>query len=202
MDRPVIEFDEASHIYRVGGKIIPSVTQVLPTRDFHCTPEQLESASIEGSWNHQLLDMVMGDGSAPGFIDSKDEQKIQAIRDFIVRDNPGRVVLSEPPDGLYSARHRFAGKPDTVFETAILDMKRTIGDARYHALQLAGYHILALENGIIEKPTKRWYILTVDEGGKYRVVNVWNPLAESVFLDLVRVAHVSANYERYMKTVA
>lgn len=69
-----------------------------------------------------------------------------------------------------------------------------------HALQTAGYHILVTEKKIIE-PTKKHIVLVVDVNGTYDAVNVYNSMAEGVFLSLVQKHKIEKTLEYYLKSI-
>jgi hypothetical protein len=106
----------------------------------------------------------------------------------------GSIVMYEEP--LFSIKHKFAGKPDAVFSKAIIDFKRSPGDTKIHALQLAGYHTLAKENHIAPA-TKIWLILWFD-GKKFKAKNVYDIRAENIFLQLVKKYYIDQEITSWM----
>jgi hypothetical protein len=182
-------FDRDKHEYRIGESPVPSVTQIIPKPDFYCTPEQLEAARVEGEENHSMIKMFFdtGAGSDPmiiSLIDWLEENK----------NMTGDIVLYEK--ALFSKKHSFAGKPDAIFSKAIIDFKRSYGNKKLHALQIAGYHSLAIENRIISK-SKVWLIL-VYNGKKFTAKNVYDPQAESIFISLVKKYYIERGLEIWM----
>lgn len=170
-------FDASTHTYTAGGVVLPSVTQVLPKNDFFVSPERLEECRQEGKINHAIVQQYFKDGDTMGM------PLLESLRRFIA-EHPeiGRFVGSEV---MLASRFRFAGTADMLFENGVVDLKRSIGDRRIHALQTEGYAILAEENGLIN-PTKIRIILTIDDDGKYKAVPVWNDLARPVFFSCVK----------------
>ena len=59
---PELTFDEASHIYRLNGDIIPSVSKLMEPLKDQCyggiSKRTLENAAIKGSAVHRELDQV------------------------------------------------------------------------------------------------------------------------------------------------
>jgi hypothetical protein len=187
-----IEFDEASHTYRVDGKIVPSVTQLLPKQDYFVSDERLAECAAEGTANHKEIEefMRMGVSTSPltdAMQKFMDEQK----------DKTGGLVACEMP--LASTRG-FAGTPDLIFENAIVDLKRTCGNKKIHALQLAGYNLLAVENGI-NHSTKLHYILVLRTDGGYDVTNVYDSMAENIFLGLLSKYKIEKSLEYYLNKI-
>lgn len=181
-------YDPATHEYRMSGALVASVTKVLPEQKFYCSAEQLEAAREDGEETHDLINMFFDTGS-PG-----SNPMLNALARWIDK-NPqiGNLVLHERP--LFSVKHRYAGRPDAIFEKAIIDFKRSRGNSKYHALQLGGYHAMAIENNIIKK-TKTWLILWFD-GKEFKSVNVYNEKAERVFIDLVHRYYIDKAVKEY-----
>lgn len=168
---------------------LPSVTQLIPKPDFFCTPAQLEAALQEGIETHSKVEMYFSIGNALEDPELKAVEKaIKSNTNFL-----GRYVQHEER----LSNNKFSGKPDVIFEKAIVDFKRSLGNKKYHALQLAGYHILAVENKII-KPTRKWYI-AYPVNGVYKLVNVYNELATDIFKGLVNKYYIEQAYNNYME---
>ena len=168
-----MKFDEEKHEYTLNGKRLFSVSEVVPETDFYCTPEQLERARVEGVNNHSLIKMFLDTGDTFG------DPYIEAFSDWL-RENLsilGKLLFNEQP--MMSIKHGFAGRPDMIFEKAIIDLKRSFGDIKLLSLQLAGYCLLAQEKGL--KKTKTWLIVWL-ASGKFHARNVYDDRAESVFL--------------------
>lgn len=190
--RSRIEFDPATHTYRVDGKVVPSVTQLLPKQDYFVSDERLAECAEEGTANHEAVKEFLQTGeSTCGYTD--------AVKKFMndMKSEIGGLVCFEIP--LPSARG-FAGTPDMIFEHAVVDLKRTFGNRKIHALQTAGYNILAVENGLIY-PTKKHYILVCYEDGGYDLNMVYDSLAEMTFLSLVQKYKIDKALEYYMNKI-
>lgn len=187
-----------SHEYNtiVDGRIkrYPSVTQVLPPVDFHCTPEQLENARVDGSTNHEMIKQYFDTGKTFG-----DEYLIEF--DKFWNENIGlfgELLQYETP--LISEAYGFGGTPDIVCDKCIIDVKRNFGNAKYHALQLAGYNTLVTDNKI-NKSVKKWYIVWQDKSGLFQIKNVFNDHATAIFLSLVKINHLNTAVKNYFKVV-
>jgi len=185
-------FDEASHIYRADGKIVPSVTQLLPKQDYFVSDERLAECAVEGTANHKEIEEFLKSGiSTSPYTDSM----LNFMEDH--RGIIGNLVATETP--LFSIKG-FAGTADVIFENAIVDLKRTCGNKKIHALQAAGYNILAVENGLI-KPTKLHYILVLNSDGEYNVTNVYDSMAENIFLSLLSKYKIDKSLEYYLNKI-
>lgn len=188
-----MKFDKDNHAYTIDGVSVPSVTQVLPEQNFYCSSRQLEVARIEGEENHSMIKMYYDTGSTA--------DPMLAALDTWIKENSGmlgEIVLYEK--SVYSKKHKFAGRPDAVYEKAVIDYKRTMGNPRYHALQLAGYHIAAVESQIIKK-NKIWLVAWYD-GEKFRAKNVYDSTAEAVFIALLERYKYDQIYKNYMEKIS
>ena len=188
----MFEYNDERHEYKIDGEIVPSVTQIIPDQQFYCTPEQLEAARVEGNDNHSLIKM---------YFDTRDTFGIQYLIDFKkwLNDNKemlGELILYERP--LPSKKMMFAGTPDIFLEKANVDVKRSLGNLRYHALQIAGYNILRKEHNI--KPSKKWLILW-HNGEKFQMKNCYNPQAGGMFKSLLLKNRIEQEYKKYMEVL-
>lgn len=172
-------FDDATHTYRIDGIIIPSVTGVMPKQSGHSfvSPERMAETAEDGKWRHYRVQKHFGDGR-------KTDTPFNAGIERFIDEHPefGAYVGSEI---ILWSRFRYAGTADILFENAVVDVKRTMGAKKYHALQTAGYHRAAVERGIITANRNHW-ILQLDDEGNYKSANVWNELADVMFLSLVK----------------
>ena len=168
-----VVFDEAAHRYTVNGNEFPSVTTVIPRKDFFVSTERLEECRREGEWKHSLLEAFFIDDNPPStpFND--------ALKGFLsMHPEFGEFVGSEV---LLWSKFGYAGRADLLFENAVIDMKRTIGEPRYHALQLGAYQRAAVEHDLISA-SKNHYIISIDDAGKLRQKNVYTQGADTMFL--------------------
>jgi len=187
-----IDFDPVTHTYRVDGKVMPSVTQLLPKQDYFVSDERLAECADEGTANHEAVKEFLRTGeSTCGYTD--------AVKKFMdeMKSEIGGLVCCEIP---LASNKGFCGTPDMIFEHAIVDLKRTFGNRKLHALQTAGYNILAVENGLIQT-TKKHYILVCHEDGGYDLNMVYDPYAESTFLSLVARFKIDKALEYYMNKI-
>lgn len=193
-----VTFDEAKHEYRAGGVIVPSVTGVIPN-DWKSVrrivgADNYEAARKDGVECHKKVEEYLKGmrKKVP-----RSDAFLCVFEQFYQHQKIGDLVACE--ETLYSKRYGFAGRPDMGFERAGVDLKRSLGDVKKHALQMAGYNILFSENGLAKK-NKMWWILVVKDGA-YKLVNVYNRLAENMFLALVQKKKIEKSLENYYKTV-
>ena len=180
--------------YEKSGIAIPSVTEIIPKPKFWITPEQLELAKQEGTDHHELVKMYW-DNKCDTFGNEYLIRFDKFIKDY--KKIWGKLLVYEQP--LYAGAD-FGGTPDMIFENAIVDLKRTSGVLKNHALQLAGYYLLAKKNkiGDYKKYKKTWFIMWNNDE-KFRCRNVFNANAESIFLTMLQNYRNNIAIEAYFK---
>jgi len=166
-------FDREKHEFFIDDVRVPSVTHVLPAKQFFVSPEHLERLRQEGKDSHNLIQMYF-DVHDPG----ENPMLIALDRWFDEHPETGHVIQSERP--LWSRKHMYAGVPDLICEKAIIDFKRSKPAYLYTPVQFAGYHRLAIENKIIKR-TNQWLVLWYD-GRKFKSVDVFDKDADVTFL--------------------
>lgn len=141
----LLEFDAASHTYRLDGEILPSVTQILKAArliDYSMIPQDvLQRAAARGRAVHQTLEYLDN-----GFIDPVDDPINPAVAGYVeaarkfYQDAQFEPHLVEFRN--YHPGWRYAGTLDRLGSMAgsqtILDFKTGIL-LPGHALQLAAY---------------------------------------------------------------
>ena len=125
----MIEFDEKKHQYKVDGKIVPSVTDILE----HLTapgygkvnPSVLEEAKDRGTAVHELTEQI-DMGFPPEFIDPYIEGYIVAYMKFLRSYEPEWEYIEHQ---FYEPLWGFCGTVDRVGEIdgqkCVLDIKTT-----------------------------------------------------------------------------
>ena len=187
----MLQYDDNKHEYRYKGVVIPSVTQVLPKIDFHMSESKLEVKRLEGKDTHSKIKMFFDTG------DDFNDPFLMMLGVWMKTNKKLTGKLVQHEGQLFSKKHLFGGTPDMVFEEALVDWKSSLYAPKHFSLQLAGYNILTSENKVIGK-TKKWIILYPD-GGVIKMKNVYNSLAEDVFIASVRKWQLERTIENYMK---
>lgn len=184
----MIEFDEARHEYRVGGKLVPSVTQILGIlRDFGGVPaDDLERAREFGVHVHQAIDL-----------DGKGELDEASLDPALVPYLAGwRAFLSDSGAGLLGSEVRvyhpglkYAGTLDALVcirdKVAVVDVKtgvlpRTVGP------QLAAYETAYSASEENEHAIRRRLCVQLTGKG-YRVHECKDPADWSIFQSCLNV---------------
>lgn len=176
----MFEFKKETHQYFMNGLLVPSVTQLLPRKQFYLPPDQLEYYRREGEEQHELIAMYF-QTVYPNRYEGKNRM-LMALDRFIEKDEykMGKLLACEKP--MFSNEHLFAGTPDAVFENCIPDFKRSRIKKSDMALQIAGYQVLAWENELLDK-IPYWLMMWYDDlRDEFKSSLVYRPDAIGVFL--------------------
>jgi hypothetical protein len=173
----MLKYDQEKERYTYNDRPVPRVSEIVPKGKFFVSDERLEETRQEGLDAHGSIKMYWD-------FKGKDtmENPLLIEFDYWYKENRsmlGDLVCYEKP--MYS-KIGFAGRPDLIFSNAIVDLKRSRGNAKTNALQLAGYSILIKEHYKLN--IKKWIIIYYD--GKIRSYSVYNPLAVPMFKELLR----------------
>jgi hypothetical protein len=140
-----LAFDEASHTYRLEGRVVPSVTQVLdPLYDFsRVPPEVLERKRQLGTAVHKAVELDAMGALDETTVSAELAPYLSAWRDF-QRASGFDVFVTEYRNA--SQRWGFAGTMDLVGalgrDRALVDVKTAALSSPVIGLQTAGYELL------------------------------------------------------------
>lgn len=192
-----LEFDEATHTYRVGGRVLPSVTQIIKPigPDLYAIPPAvLERKRALGTAVHlacELDDCADLDDSAT---DHEVMRYVRAWRLFIVQMEV-TMLLTE-----YRAHCISMGYAGTIDRLAILrthgaeggrapwviDIKTAEDPHPAYGVQMAGYSLLLRDSGPVAAPLRRGTVHLYPDG-TYRLVPFANPNDEPAFRALLAI---------------
>lgn len=189
VDAAALHFDEATHTYTLGGRVLRSVTQVIKDAglgpDFSMVPEDaLERKRRIGIachqacalWNERDLDESSVDPLCVGYVN--------AYKRFLVESG---FVPTGWEQRLTDAELGFAGTPDVWgpllhARYIVIDLKNVATlDLRSIALQNAAYGRLLTVNDSVSAKAPR-YALQLKPDGTYRLRESQHPMAWRVFL--------------------
>lgn len=141
--RPDLQFDEASHTYRLAGRVVPSVTQVLKVLEaFDGIPaDALEAARIRGQYVHAACDLLDRGQLDFATLDPALAPYIDGYQNWL--DESGAVVIASELR-VSSPYYRYAGTADMLVEigtrkTAVVDRKATATIPATVGPQVAAY---------------------------------------------------------------
>lgn len=154
-----LTFHDPSHTYRLGGKVLPSVTQIIKNMglgvDYSAVPpDVLRRAAARGSEVHRLTALMDRgefdantefDPALEPYLDAWAKYRASAEWEFILIEEP----LASEADATAGTVDRFGlrqGRP------SILDIKCALSYHRSYELQVnGGYRSLLIANGIIKE---------------------------------------------------
>ncbi len=155
-------FDEATHIYRLGDRVLPSITQILKECGYVDDTYYTEEHRYRGQYVHWCVRLINEnnldwDDVHPEFRGYCDAY-VKAVKEL----NIVPISFEEP---LYHSVLHFAGTPDIVAEDALWELK-TGAIMKWAGLQTAGQEILAQVKWPRPKPRRR-FGLRLNKDGTY-----------------------------------
>lgn len=196
-----LEFDPVNHVYAYQGKVIPSVTQLIPKLDEfnYVRDEVLDQAKSEGKKNHFAIEVSIRNKKP---VNEFAQSFFDLIKNYAILKNFPDVMYSE--ERLFDDVLLFAGTPDLVLcnhdkkTYCIIDLKRSISAYPYkHELQLAGYNILIKLHNKEYKCEDKFIIAGKEKCEKILRLN--DKFAEAYFTMLVKQYYNNINLESYMR---
>lgn len=133
-------FDDAAHSYRLDGKIIPSVTQILkPLYDFSfVNPDVLARAASFGTALHKACELHLSGDLDEESLDENLKRPVDAFRKWADSELSGECFICETI--LFHPRLKYAGTPDIIIDgQAIVDIKSRAFNEKTDPLQLVAY---------------------------------------------------------------
>jgi hypothetical protein len=179
-------FDQATHIYKLDGKVLPSVTQILKsaglTTDFSMIPvDVLEKKRKLGERVHELTQLADMDSPLTASKTIEDDY----INSYLRFRNEVDFQPVEIELAVYSKLHGYAGTIDRVGivkgKLSIVDFKTSATlDMAYMGPQTAAYEIAYREWAGYKKTMPR-YILQLKPDG-YKLVQCKEKEDTNIFL--------------------
>jgi hypothetical protein len=145
-----VEFDEATHTYRIDGRVVPSVTQSLQLLDPFASIDRsvLEAARAFGVAGHRAMALLLRDRLDWSSLDRALLPYIEAGADWL-RRNPEQLVLASEKI-LADKALGTAGMADLITEdetwTSIVEFKFTSGLSLTVGPQTAAYQRMYLKS--------------------------------------------------------
>ncbi len=166
-----IEFHETTHLYRVDGIFVPSVTQVLA--DLYnwnsVPPKVLARKRALGRAVHKAIELDVQDQLDEASLDREVRGYFKAWRRFRL-EKQFQCYLSE--HRVASKKYRYAGTLDLVGvmdgAEVLIDTKNTYHVHPQSALQTAAYSAAAMEMGVAPVGIQR-YALHLQKEGTYQL---------------------------------
>jgi hypothetical protein len=162
-----LKFDAATHTYRLGKRIIPSVTQIIKAAGMIDTTYFTPEATERGSAVHAAIDMLLDNDLDWETMDSRVLPYVEAFNAFWVESN---LILEHTEQMVYCKTFNYCGRFDII---GLLNGRRVLIDIKtgvpqpWVAAQTAAYQIAAEPiYGLIAKR----FCLILSADGKYKLV--------------------------------
>lgn len=192
-----LQFDEGLHEYRLDGRRLPSVTQLLaPLVDYSMVPKAaLERAQQLGTAVHRMTELHDND-------DLDEESLSDELRPYLEGWKKFRAECQfEPVTIEHRMSHptlRFAGTSDRTGAVkgrlAVLDIKKMFVLGPHIGPQLSAYQKLHETEGL--KAEDR-YALGLRPDGSYRLQPFTDPLDWQCFLSHLTIHNWKAKHEKH-----
>lgn len=183
----VLQFDEADHVYTLGGRVLPSVTQIIAPLRPDLTmipPDVLERKRALGTAVHLACELDDYDELDEDALDDELRPYLAAWRKF--KADTGAVILLNE-QRLHHPTLGYAGTLDRLAETrsmhagepCLIDLKTSADPVPSYGVQTAGYaELLRAAGGV---PVYRRCTVHLRPDGLYRMHQYANPNDEAAF---------------------
>lgn len=191
-------FDEATHTYRLDGKVIPSVTQILkPLYDFSfAKPDVLSRAASFGTALHKACELhLLGDLDTET-LDENLKLPLSAFVKWAESALAGECFVCET--SLYHPRLKYAGTPDIIIDgQAIVDIKSRPFNEKTDPLQLVAYeHMWMNTDGHSSGPYKH-IVLELKQDGTFVETSARRPKTWEKFRYLLDYHNMTQEINRW-----
>jgi hypothetical protein len=191
-----LTFDAATHTYRCGGVVVPSVTQIIGgLHSFAGIPKEVLAAAAErGTDVHAMCEYDDGDGLAEGSYEPELQGYLDAWRLFKREMKPEMIWIEARQ---FSKQHWFAGTMDRLASMGgsswVLDIKTAQQAHPTWGLQTAAYKQLLLGVSPHALMCKRGTV-QLSKNGTYRLHQWADPDDIGVFLGLAKAINWSKKH--------
>lgn len=179
-----LELDKETHVYRVDGRVVPGVTEVLrPLQDFdHVQAGVLAAAADFGQNVHEAVNLLNRGELDFDTLDLALVPYVQSWQGFL--EASGAVILASE-QAVYSKTYGFAGTLDAVAfwkGDAIIDVKSTAAVPRTVGPQTAAY-----KEARGNKKARRYCVHLQADGSPGRAHELKDPADFSIFLSALNI---------------
>jgi hypothetical protein len=191
-DLPQLLFDEETHTYRLGGRVLPGVTRIIePLRSWEGVPlDVLERKSALGTAVHMATHFHDKGTLDESSLTDEVRGYLEGWRRFL-RENAGRVKLQHRELKVCHRALGFAGTLDVEMlydgDLEISDLKSGMKH-RVHGVQVAGYALARMhEQGWTNYPKRSAIYLFPD--GRYERVPYTKASDYPTFLSMLNLTN-------------
>ncbi len=182
MNAAVLSFDDMRHIYRLGDRQLPSVTQALSVIESfdHVPPAVLERARIFGRYVHLAVDLFNRGDLKETSLDPQLAPRLAQYKKFLFES---KFAVTHTEQRVYSASLGFAGTLDI---RGLLYGWPCLIDLKSGAVpRSVGPQTAAYRECCEDKPPKRFALQLADD--RYRLIPCREPSDFSNFLSALNV---------------
>lgn len=196
IDPTRVHFDPETHTYRIDGRIVPNITEILRVATFDdfefVTPEQLEKARLRGQAGHLAIEGVVKGTFNPFEAEPEVVETTDAFSRFL-SDSGFEPLMCEAV--VASLMFRYAGRLDLFGKMdgrqALIDVKNTAAPPASTALQTAGQEVALRETYDVTGEIDR-YCLHIS-GGRYKLIPYTDKTDQRVFFAALSVTNWRAS---------
>ncbi len=183
----MLEFDASTHTYRMDGRRLPSVSEIIaPLQDYSNVPAHVLAAACEFGTNvHAACDLYNRDQLDWSALDAELEPYVRAWAAFL--EDAGAVVIASECR-VYHDELGYAGTPDVVLawgkRLVLPDLQATAVVPRTVGIQTAAYAKAYARTHRVPEPER--YCIHLQDG-KYRSHKRTDPADWQLFMSCLNV---------------
>lgn len=165
---PSFSYDAEAHVYRIDGKIVPGITQIIkPLVDYSMVPPHiLENAANFGRAVHRMVELEESCSLDEDTLDDGLRKALEAYRVWRIHAGLPDFPACEIPMG--HAKLGYAGTPDQIYDgCAVVEIKSRDVNPLTDPIQTAAQELLWLANGGA-KGDYRHAVLTLKADGTHK----------------------------------
>jgi hypothetical protein len=202
MAEDVFLYDEVSRNHKLNGISIPSITQILkPLNDFSGVPDKvLGNASFFGTAVHKVIELYMKGTLDEDSIDVGLRLPLEGFKNWYCRHSETLGYIPAESKGIvevpaYNKKLWYCGRPDIVFDEAIIEIKTRKFKPTTDPLQL-----IAQKNLFPDFPHKKLYVLEIDVEGNINLVNAERNQAWGVFRKMIDFHYEQIKFNKLLES--
>jgi hypothetical protein len=203
----VFTFDESTHVYKLNGVVLPSITQLIkPLVDYgHVPPAVLANAAEFGKKVHRMAELEETGTLDDETLDEKLRPVLAAYREW--RSTNGIIPADAVPAceiPMFHKKKQFAGTPDLIFDgLAVVEIKTRKTNRLTDAIQLAAQEMLWTANGG-KVANYSHHVIELYADGRHKLETFSSKEmkeAKSRFMYLLDYHYMKLNIETWRKAV-
>lgn len=187
------DYNHDEHLYRLGGMVIPSITQTLKLMGFVDKRYFSEATATRGTHVHLACQFLVEKNLNWESVDESIRPRVETFGRFLEEMRP-ELIFAEIP--LHHSLYRFGGTPDLFVkmngELCVIDIKS--GKAKLAAkLQTAAQKLLIEQMRNYQHGQIKRFALELPEKGNYKLVPHDDRKDAPMFLNAVSMVYRRVN---------